>query len=283
MTTKIVFSKKCLDYTCPDSPETAARVGTAINFLKAKKFSFLEPEPCVDQDLFFVHDAVYVEKVKKGTIADVDSPAIDNIYEYAKLSAGAAIAAAKNSGFSLMRPPGHHVGIKGAALGVLTRGFCYFNNIAIAVRVLGKQTLILDIDGHHGNGTEEIFLGDKKVTYLSVHRAYIYPRTGQITRLNCLNFGLLDNCGAKTYLDALKKALGSLDLSKTELIAVSAGFDTQAGDLASLQLDAKTFREIGRLIGSLNKPTFFVFEGGYDGQAVGEDIDAFLRGFESKR
>jgi acetoin utilization deacetylase AcuC-like enzyme len=281
MTTKIVFSKICLEYACPNSPETAERVGFAVKFLKTKKITFIKPEPCTDNDLLLAHSLTYVEAVKKGEIGDADSPAINGIYDYARLSAGAAIAAARNNAFSLMRPPGHHVGINGAALGAGTRGFCYFNNIAIAVKVLGKKTLIIDFDGHHGNGTEEIFLDDPKVAYLSVHRSGIYPWTGDNSRRNCVNFGLPDGSGDESYLATLKNALLGLDLTEFEQIAVSAGFDTHDGDLASVGLSSKGFKEIGKIIGQLHKPTFFVFEGGYDGQTVGKDIYAFLQGFES--
>ncbi|HOX30468.1 MAG TPA: histone deacetylase [Candidatus Paceibacterota bacterium] len=281
MTTKIIFSKICLEYTCPGSPETAERIGWAVKFLKTKKFTFIKPEPCADDDLLLAHSPAYVKAVKKGEIGDADSPAISGIYDYAKLSAGAAIAAAKNNAFCLMRPPGHHVGINGAALGVTTRGFCYFNNIAIAVKALGKKTLIIDFDGHHGNGTEEIFLGDENVSYLSVHRLGIYPWTGKTSRQNCINFGLPDKSGDGLYVETLKNALLSLDFAKFEQIGVSAGFDTHDGDLASIGLSSKGFSEIGKLIGKLGKPTFFVFEGGYDGETVGKDIYAFLKGFEN--
>ena len=77
-----------------------------------------------------------------------------------------------------MRPPGHHAGRNGLALGAPTLGFCYFNNIAIAVKHLGKSALISDIDGHHGNGAQEIFLGDPKVKFISLHRRGIYLGRG---------------------------------------------------------------------------------------------------------
>ena len=67
--------------------------------------------------------------------------------------------------------------------------------------------MILDIDGHHGNGTQEIFLGDEKVTYVSVHQSPNYPGTGKETEANCINFALPPNVGAKTYLETLDKAL----------------------------------------------------------------------------
>ena len=183
--------------------------------------------------------------------------------------------ASKIGGFSLTRPPGHHVGKYGAALGVYTRGFCYLNNIAIAVKESGKKTLILDIDGHHGNGTQEIFLGDENVTYVSVHQSPNYPGTGQKTEANCINYPLQPNVGAEIYLDTLDNALSCVDAGKFEALAVSAGFDTHSCDLASLGLVTEDYFEIGKRIANLNLPTFFVLEGGYNGQNVGLDIDMF--------
>ncbi|MBS7633178.1 histone deacetylase family protein, partial [Candidatus Bathyarchaeota archaeon] len=213
-------------------------------------------------------------------VEDPDTPAYDNIYEFARLSAGGAILAAKVGGFSIMRPPGHHAGRSGAALGAYTRGFCYFNNVAVAVKYLGKSALILDIDGHHGNGTQEIFLGDEEVMYVSLHRHPNYPGTGLVSELGCLNFPLPPDCGNEVYLKTLDKALSGIDLDRFEVVAVSAGFDTHVGDLASLGLTEEGYFEIGRRIGSLGKLTFFVLEGGYSGENVGRDIDQILRGME---
>ena len=277
--TKIVYSEKCLGYGTWHI-EGPQRVKTAHEILKAKGYDFLLPTPASEDDLLTVHDQEYIWRVKKGLVEDPDTPAYDNIYEYARLSAGGALLASKINGFSLMRPPGHHVGRNGAALGVYTRGFCYFNNIAIAVKRLGKKTLILDIDGHHGNGTQEVFQGDDKVIYLSLHQSPNYPGTGAFTERNCINFALPANCGGKQYLQTLDKALGMVDLGKVEVIAVSCGFDTHAGDLASLGLVEKDYREIGKRVGCLKKPAFFVLEGGYIGEKVGLDIDALLRGYE---
>ena len=190
--------------------------------------------------------------------------------------------AAEISGFSIMRPPGHHAGRSGAALGVSTRGFCYLNNIAIAVKAMGKPALILDIDGHHGNGTQEIFQGDAKVVYVSLHRYPFYPGTGAYSEGNCLNFPLSTDCGEKKYLETLDSALGMVDSSKFEVVAVSAGFDTHLGDLASLGLTENSYREIGKRIAALEKPVFFVLEGGYVGEQNGRDVDQLLKGYEEK-
>jgi acetoin utilization deacetylase AcuC-like enzyme len=259
--------------------EGPARVRKAYEILKERGYEFLEPEPASEEDLLRVHDGEYVWMLKKGLIEDGDTPAYENIFEYAKLSAGGAILAAGVKGFSIMRPPGHHAGRNGAALGANTRGFCYLNNVAIAVRHLGKPTLILDIDGHHGNGTQEIFFGDDKVMYVSLHRHPHYPGTGAVSEANCLNFPLWGDCGDEAYLETLDGALGMVDVGKFEVVAVSAGFDTHMGDLASLGLTEKGYGEIGKRIAALKKPTFFVLEGGYVGEQIGKGIDELLKGF----
>jgi acetoin utilization deacetylase AcuC-like enzyme len=279
MKTKIVYSEKCLGYGTWHI-EGPQRVKTAYEILKAKGYEFVTPTPANEEDLLSVHDADYLFNLKKGLVADSDTPAYDNIYEFARLSVGAAVLASKINGFSLMRPPGHHVGRSGAALGVYTRGFCYLNNIALAVKELGKRTLILDIDGHHGNGTQEIFQGDPKVVYMSLHQSPNYPGTGSFTEGNCINFALPMDYGGKRYLETLDKALGMVDLGKFEAVAVSCGFDTHLGDLATLGLVEQDYFEIGKRVAGLGKPAFFVLEGGYVGEKVGLDIDMFLRGYE---
>ncbi len=281
MRTKIVFSEKCLSYGAWHI-EGPNRVKLAHEILRAEGYEFLEPTPASEEDLLKIHDSDYIWTLKKSMVEDPDTPAYDNIFEYAKNSAGGAIMAAKTNGFSLMRPPGHHAGIYGAALGVNTRGFCYLNNVAIAVKHLNKSALVLDIDGHHGNGTQEIFFGNKRVTFISLHRYPYYPGTGAYSESNCLNFPLPANCGEKVYLKTLDKALNMKSINPFEIVAVSAGFDTHRGDLASLALTENSYRKIGRKIAALNKPTFFVLEGGYMGDKNGKDINQLLRGFEDK-
>jgi len=282
MRTKIIFSEKCLHYGQYhiEGPE---RVRKAAEILKKQGYEFLKPELASEDDLLRAHDLEYVWNVRKGLVEDSDTPAYENIFEFARLSAGGAILAAKVGGFSIMRPPGHHAGRNGAALGAYTRGFCYFNNIAIAVKYLDKPTLILDVDGHHGNGTQEIFLGDEKVTYVSLHRYPNYPGTGAVSEENCLNFPLSPDCGDEVYVETLDKALSLINVGRFEVVAVSAGFDTHAGDLASLGLTEKGYVEIGKRIAGLEKHTFFVLEGGYHGEHVGNDIHQLLRAYENSK
>jgi len=279
MKTKIIFSEKCLGYGTwhVEGPQ---RVKMAHEILKKKGYDFLEPTSASEEDLLKAHEAEYIWNLKKGLVEDSDTPAYDNIYEYARLSAGGAILAAKINGFSLMRPPGHHAGRSGTALGVYTRGFCYLNNVAIAVKALNKQALILDVDGHHGNGTQEIFQGDEKVVYVSLHRYPHYPGTGAYSEGNCLNFPLPADCGEQMYLETLDQALGMVDVGRFEVVAVSAGFDTHLGDLASLGLAENSYRKIGERVAALKKPAFFILEGGYAGDKNGNDIDQLLRGYE---
>jgi len=281
---KIVFSEKCLEYNWPGHIEGPERVKKAFDFLK-KKYEFLEPKPASPEDLLKVHSREYIDLIKNaraGSYLDGDTPVPENIYEHARLSAGGAMLASREKGFSLMRPPGHHAGRNGRALGAATLGFCYFNNIAIAIRSLDLPTLILDIDGHHGNGTEEIFFGDPKVTYISLHRYPHYPGTGIRSRGNCLNFPLSYPAGDTLYLKTLEKALSQVDIMGIEVVGISAGFDAHQGDLASLGLSSEGYREIGRKVGALGKPTFGVLEGGYIGENISRDLHELIQGLEGK-
>ena len=277
--TKIVYSEKCLGYGTwhVEGPQ---RVKVAYEILKEKGYDFVEPASASEDDLLAVHDGDYLWKLKKGLVEDADTPAYSNIFEYASLSVGGALLASEVNGFSLMRPPGHHVGVFGAALGVPTRGFCYFNNIAIAVKKLGKKTLILDVDGHHGNGTQEVFQGDDRITYLSLHQSPNYPGTGALSDGNCINIALPPDAGGRLYLETLDRALRMVDFGKVEAVAVSCGFDTHQGDLASLGLVEHDYWEIGKRVADMKKSVFFVLEGGYVGKNVGLDVDSLLRGYE---
>ena len=277
--TPIIYSERCLGYGSWHI-EGPQRIKKAQEILHERGYHFIEPPPAAEETFLSVHDAEYLFNLKKGLVEDTDTPAYEGIFEFAKLSAGGAILAAQINGFSLMRPPGHHVGKYGAALGASTRGFCYINNVAVAVKSLNKTTLILDIDGHHGNGTQEIFMDDPKVWYISLHNHPNYPGTGMTTVGNCVNFPLQSNCGEMVYLDALDQALAVVDESKFEVVAVSAGFDTYMGDLASLGLNENSFKKIGKRIAKFGKHTFFILEGGYRGDRNGLCIDQLLQGFE---
>lgn len=275
---RVVFSEKCLEYSYFGHVEDPERVGRAYEILRSRGYEFLEPEPASENYLLRAHSKTWIERVRKGGFFDGDTPGGKNIHEYANLSAGGAIVAAREQAFSLMRPPGHHAGRNGRAMRAPTLGFCYLNNVAVAVKYLNKPALIIDIDGHHGNGTEEIFKGDPKVKFISLHRGGIYPGTGYESEGNCLNFSFFTTPGDELYLKTLDNALDQVDVRSVEVVAVSAGFDCHEGDLASLGLTSRCFREIGRRIQALGRYTFGVMEGGYNGEDVGEDLDQLLSG-----
>lgn len=274
---EIVYSHRCLEYQQIGHPESPVRVRLAQEYLERKGFEFLEPEPVGREELLTVHAPEHVRRVEGGDFYDPDCPAYPNIDFYAKLSVGGAVLAQRRGAFSLLRPPGHHAGPN------FLGGFCYYNNIAVAVALSGLRTLIVDIDGHHGNGTQAVFLGKEGVTYVSLHRMYNYPGTGYTSQANCLNYPLPPRCGGKAYLETLSRALDEAK-GDYEQLAISAGFDTYKEDpLASLGLEVEDFYEIGRMLGALKLPTFCVLEGGYIPEIIGPAVEALILGLEDGR
>jgi len=276
---KIVFSDKCLEYKQEGHPETPERIKTVHDFLKGV-YEFVEPTPAEEKDILLVHTKELLEKVRSGNINDADTPNHDNIFSYASLSAGGAIKAAElavkeENAFSLMRPPGHHAGRD------FLGGFCYFNNLAIAVEKALKdvgRVCIIDFDGHHGNGTQDIFLGDKDVLYVSLHQSPLFPGTGLKPEKNCLNYPLPPGVDHRVYIEVLTKALHEVRRFDADLLAVSAGFDSCCSDpLTSILLQPKDFEKIGKLIEGLDKPLFAVLEGGYS-EDMHECVYSFLKG-----
>ncbi len=283
---KIFYSPKCLEYSQPGHPESPARAEATYNYLKEKGFEFTEPEPCSDEDILLAHTQNLLNSVKKESFFDFDTPAFTGIFKIAVLSAGSAINAAMHclnaneKAFSLMRPPGHHATRNDLG------GFCYFNNIAIACLNARKEfgnigkVAIVDFDCHHGNGTEDIVLGKKDFLYLSLHQSPLYPGTGLNSRDNCKNFPLPARTSPEHYLSVLGEGIKEVEKFKPDLLAISAGFDSYKLDpIASLSLERETYREIGKMLSGLNRPTFAVLEGGYS-RDLPECVYQFLAGLE---
>lgn len=185
-----------------------------------------------------------------------------------------------------MRPPGHHAGVEGPALGARSLGFCYFNNLAIAVEKSNKKTLIVDFDGHHGNGTQEIFQGNRRVHYISLHRKDIYPKTGNRSIDNIFNIPLDRSANEAKFLTKLRKALSKKTKNHYfDQLAVSAGFDTHKQDLSSLNISLKGYKEIGKILAEFELPVFSVLEGGYmlGERPLGKRIDSYLTGLKTEK
>ncbi len=268
----IVYSPVCLEYDIPGHPECPERIEAIRDALKSAGHRFVAPEPATEKEVLLVHSKEHYETVKKADYAAVETPPID--IKYPLLSAGATIKASEVLGFALTRPPGHH------ASRDMLEGFCYFNNLAIAVRKLGRKTAILDIDVHHGNGTQSIFLGDSSVLYVSLHQAPLYPMTGLKSELNCHNYPLFPDTDERTYLKTLEKALQVVGSFNPEILAVSMGFDSFREDpLAGLNLTEKSYRKMGEMVSDLNLPTFITLEGGYVVEKIGGLCRDFLSSF----
>ena len=276
---KVVFSDKCLEYSQAGHPESPERIRASYEYLK-DEFEFVLPGEIEEADILLVHSQSLIDSVKIGRFYDADSPSLPDIFAYARLSAGAAVTASEialkgDLSLSLLRPPGHHAGRD--SLG----GFCYFNNVAIAVaKALQKvnKAAIIDFDCHHGNGTQDIFLGKQNVLYVSLHQSPLYPGTGLKSEGNCLNFPLPAGTDEPAYMTAFNKAMEAVYRFAPDLVAVSAGFDTYKGDpLAGLRLEKSTYEKIGRAIRQLGKPAFAVLEGGYSDD-LPECIHNFLKG-----
>lgn len=272
----LVFSEEALQYRSAGHPESPDRVKKAYNYLH-EKYETLVPEQADVDDLLLVHDQDFVDSVRKGTFSNPDCPQYDDLFYYATLSVGGSLKAQRTDNLSLMRPPGHHAGKD------FLGGFCYFNNLAIAVRKSGLKTLIVDFDAHHGNGTQDIFLGDEDVVYLSLHRSPGFPGTGEESRENAINNPIAADTGDEKYLKILRDSLNGITGNEDfEQLALSAGFDGHKNDpLASVGLSTEAFKEIGKELSGLNLPAFGVLEGGYVGEDLGRNIDAFLKGFNS--
>ena len=269
---KIVFDKKCLEYKFEGHPESPERVEKIYKTLKENSYKFSKPKLISEKEILEVHKREHLENLKKKNYFDPDSPPIDFIFPL--ISASAAVKAAEIRGFSICRPPGHHAGKN------FLGGFCYLNNIVIAVKTLGLRTAILDLDAHHGNGAQDIFLGSKDILYVSLHEYPLYPGTGYESEKNCINFSLPHYTSESSYLKVLSNALEIIEEFKPEILAVSIGFDTYSKDpLTTLQLEKESYVKIGKMITSLNLPMFLVLEGGYS-EEIGELALNFLKGLE---
>lgn len=256
-------------------------MSAAIDLLR-DKYPVLRPDEASVEDIQRVHDQRLIEQVQDESFIDPDTPAHPGIFAIARLSAGAAVQAAELAldgevAMSLMRPPGHHAGA--AQLG----GFCYLNNVAIAsawALTKVERVAIVDFDCHHGNGTQDIFLDNDSVLFVSLHQSPLYPGTGLRSEQNCRNYPLPAGTEESAYLDEFKRALHEIGAFEPDLIAVSAGFDAYKNDpITDMNLERDTFRTIGSLIAGLQQPRFAVLEGGY-APDMAFCIQAFVEGFD---
>ena len=224
-------------------------------------------------------------------------PLLAGTWLAAKTSAHVAVEGAKRvlggarEAYALCRPSGHHV------YADLAGGFCYLNNAAIAAQVLaagGAKPAVLDVDVHHGNGTQSILYARDDVFFCSVHGdpRELYPwyagygdETGTGKGLGCnLNLPLPAGTEDRGYVEAVETGLAAIRRFGASVLVVSLGFDAHVGDpTANLAVTGEGFRVIGERIGALGLPTLLVQEGGYIVEKLGDNLTAFLGGFLPKR
>lgn len=207
---------------------------------------------------------------------DTFTPLDRNAYDAAKSAVDVALTAAEHvlngrtPAYALCRPPGHHAERKSFG------GFCYFNNAAIAAEYLSRHgnVSVLDIDFHHGNGTQDIFYHRNDVLTISIHGHpnFAYPYfSGFADEIGAgpgegfnHNYCLQENAGPETYLLTLEKALSHIRRFRPMFFVVSLGFDIMRGDpTGSFGLLPEAMKKIGTALASMNLPTLIVQEGGY--------------------
>lgn len=282
-----------MGYHAPGHPERPERIGRTRERLRRAaasgelQFEWAEPLTLEDESLLLrAHEPSLLQRLNEAGVFDADTPNHPGIAAHARRAVGAALAALQSTqrgevAFSLMRPPGHH------ATRRRIMGFCYLNNVAIAVleaRARGvKRVAIFDFDVHHGNGTEDIVVNRSGITFYSVHQHPLYPGTGtQDVGDNCFNFPVPLDVTQEDYRQVLDRALAAMAKAKPDLIAVSAGFDAYVRDpLARGALEDEDFHWLGKQLRSFAVPTFAVLEGGYSSD-LPELILAFLKGLAGR-
>ncbi len=222
---------------------------------------------------------------------DTFTPLNANAYKAARDAVDCALTAAQRvldgapAAYALVRPPGHHA--ERRAFG----GFCYFNNAAIAAHYLSRygRVAVLDIDYHHGNGTQDIFYDRADVLTVSIHGhpRFAYPYfsgfkdetgAGPGTGFN-LNLPLDETITASQYRQALDSAIARIIKFAPSYLVLAVGFDTAKGDpTGTWQLQTKDFQAIGHALGQLGLPAVVVQEGGYRIRTLGANARHFFVG-----
>jgi len=247
---KVIFHSRFYEVYTSDPAAAKGRMEAIVKAVE-KDFQFIEPEPASERDLERVHGRQHIQSIKRES----------QVYEVGLLAAGGAILAAEMAcegepSFGLIRPPGHHASPHSCW------GFCYFNNIAIAIKKLLseekiKSALILDFDLHYGDGTANTFSGSREV-------CYFHP----------------EGSNRQSFLNEIQTALRTE--RPFEIIGVSAGFDRHEKDWGGL-LKTEDYRDIGRWVKEVSLERcrgrrFGVLEGGYNHSVLGKNVRAFLEG-----
>jgi len=217
---------------------------------------------------------------------------VEAAYESVKVALTAAdMLDEEKSVFALCRPPGHHASKDQYG------GYCFFNNVAIAAEKLkekgAKRIFILDIDFHHGNGTQAIFYDRSDVFFVSLHGdpKDAFPHflghadekgSGEGVGYNC-NYPMPPGTPYDVWTKSLDDSISKIKNFSPDALIVSLGVDTYENDpISFFKLKSDDFFDVGRKIASINLPTLFVMEGGYAIKEIGVNTVNTLKGFENE-
>ena len=278
--------------TGPGHPERPARLEAVAAGLIASGLGTdvvaLEARSATRGELERVHPAAHLDRLEHGCAAsihfDADTPSSPGSWAAATAAAGAGLAAVEalttaggvgagaTGAFLAVRPPGHH------ARATQAMGFCLLNNVAIVARELrarGDRVAIVDIDAHHGNGTQDAFAADPRVLFVSAHQwgAGFYPGSGALEETgvgNLINLPFPAHTSGRAYRGALDEVvIPAIEGHQPTWLLISAGFDAHRADpITQLGLSAGDYADlIGQLLTTCPKTVAFL-EGGYDFEAL---------------
>lgn len=280
----------------PERPERAAVLDAVADAWKLGGGEVREPRAATTDELGRVHTRTLIDDIAaragRPSMIDEDTFTSPETHEIALLAAGAAVDGARAARslnapvLVLVRPPGHH------AEPGRSMGFCFFNNVAVAAAALRadgtERVAIVDIDVHHGNGTQAAFYDDPAVLYASTHQFPYYPGTGAAGETGegagvgfTLNVPLAAGDGDEAFESAYERLIvPRLDTFRPDVILVSAGFDAHHRDpLGNLRVTTEGYARVVRLIDQASRRlcarrAAWVTEGGYHLEALRACLDA---------